>query len=116
MYEVIEQNEIRKFEEVFRVKLVTYKIVCDRCNGEGSHDCWDGGMTNEEMWELGYDFIEDYCHGTYSVTCTECNGNNVVSVIDRYRNPPELLKEFDSWMESAYETHAIWKAEMRMGA
>ena len=33
--------------------------VCWRCRGRGVHDCWEGGMTGDEMAEQSPDFLED---------------------------------------------------------
>jgi hypothetical protein len=62
--------------------------VCPRCEGTGSHTnpSIDGnGITASEMEELGDEFREDYLRGAYDVTCHKCNGDRVISVVDRTR-------------------------------
>lgn len=75
-----------------RVMLPSKNEVCTRCFGSGTHDSWDNGMTAEEMYEWGDDFVDDYFAGYYDTVCEECNGNNVVAVIDEQRCTPEQIE------------------------
>jgi hypothetical protein len=90
-------------------------IVCPRCDGSGSHDCWEGGMTGDEMAEQGPEFFEDYMSGVYSVPCSECKGRNVIQVPDRDRIDPELLAEIDQQEQDEADYQAMVAAERRMG-
>lgn len=54
--------------------------VCPACQGSGTQDCWEGGMTGDEMAEQGPEFFEDYMNGVYSKPCDECKGQRVVVV------------------------------------
>ena len=51
-------------------------VVCDLCNGKGSHvnpsiDC--GGLTAEDF-EADPGFAEDYFDGTFDQQCNHCHG------------------------------------------
>jgi RecJ-like exonuclease len=89
--------------------------VCDRCRGEGTHDCFEGGMTTSEMHEQGGEFIEDYFAGHYSVPCTECKGKRVVAVIDERRATPEQLAAYETHLDDMYEDRAMAAAERAAG-
>jgi len=114
-------KEVKSFEEAYGEELPTYKIVCPTCNGTGKHvnpaiDC--NGLSHADF-DCDPDFHESYMRGDYDVSCYECGGNNVVDSVDREkakRDCPELLAEFDDWMQSAAESDAIEAAERRMGA
>ena len=67
------------------VELPHKNVVCWRCRGEGTHDCWEGGMTGDEMAEQGPEFFEDYMSGMYSTRCSVCHGRRVIQVPDRMR-------------------------------
>lgn len=97
------------------VKLPSKMEVCPRCDGRGVHDCWEGGMTGDEMAEQGPDFFEDYMSGTYDTQCTECKGRNVVEVIDRDRTPPDLLARYDAQQKELADMYAMEAMERRMG-
>lgn len=89
--------------------LPTKVIVCPRCGGRGSHDCWEGGMTRDEMDEQGPEFFDDYMNGMYSVTCTECDGRNVIDGIDEDRCAPELLEAWWKFLQDeAADRHTRW--------
>lgn len=87
--------------------------VCPRCHGHGVHDCWDGGMTGDEMAEQSPGFFEDYMAGLYSTTCTTCRGLRVVEVLDRPRVPADLLRRVDAQESADREYHAMAAAERR---
>ena len=90
------------------VKLPTTRIVCPRCRGTGVHDhpAFCNGFTSDEMQELGQDFQEDYMSGVYDVTCEDCNGANVVEVVDTERLKPEHR---DAW-----QSHCEYQNELAM--
>lgn len=93
--------------ELYGITVPAKYEVCYRCEGRGVHDCWEGGMTGEEMEEQGPEFFEDYMNGVYSTKCTVCNGDRVVAVIDRDRCTPEELAAHDE----AQEAHNAYEAE-----
>jgi hypothetical protein len=89
--------------------------VCGRCQGKGVHDCWEGGMSQDEMAEQGPEFFEDYMSGMYDKRCDECKGERVVLVIDRRRANKEALAEYDQYQQDEQDYRALVEAERRMG-
>jgi hypothetical protein len=85
--------------------------VCGRCEGKGVHDCWDGGMTGDEMAEQGPDFYEDYMGGMYDKQCDECKGERVVAVVNRTLVTKEMLERYDRHEEAMYGLYAAEQAE-----
>jgi hypothetical protein len=97
------------------VELPSHYEVCPRCEGKGSHDCWEGGMTGDEMAEQGPDFFEDYMSGMYDAKCTVCKGLRVVEVVDRDRLSPDLLARFDKAEDERRGMEAEMEMERRLG-
>ena len=89
--------------------------VCWRCRGEGVHDCWEGGMTSDEMHEQGPEFIDDYRSGVYDKRCDQCNGLRVLLVVDRDRTDRKLLARYDKHVEQQDQWAAELAHEQRMG-
>ena len=97
------------------VSVPSHFEVCERCQGKGSHDAWEGGMTADEMEEQGPDFIEDYLSGVYDVKCTVCNGLRVVEVISRERISPEILAAYDREQQELAELQQMEMSERWFG-
>lgn len=115
-----QSKELTSFEEHCGV-LPKHKIVCPTCNGKGHHvnPSIDAGGLSQEDFDGDPDFYEDYMSGMYDVSCYECGGENVVEDVDYERAKhecPELLKEWEEWLQSAYDSEAEYAAERRMGA
>jgi hypothetical protein len=104
----------RSSEEEEEVELPSKNEVCWRCHGEGVHDCWEGGMTSDEMHEQGPDFIEDYFNGVYNTRCTVCDGMRVLKVVDAERLRPDQKKRYEETLEIEYEYQAELEFEARM--
>lgn len=68
----------------FRVSLPAKRIVCDRCEGTGSHvnPSIDGNGISLDEFDRDPDFKEAYLSGHFDVTCEECKGENVLDVVD----------------------------------
>jgi hypothetical protein len=115
------ENYYRENEDR-EIRFPRKRSVCPRCNGNGWVDSWEGGFTDSDLDEWYGDspdrdeFIEAYKRGTYGIKCPECNGNNVVDELDIVTCPKELLDIYYEWMNSYYETEAIYASERRMGA
>lgn len=103
-----------------KIRLPAVAVVCDRCNGEGTHvnPAIDGhGLTWEEIDELGGDeFMDDYLGGVYDVSCEECNGERIIWNPDTSRANPDDLKLWEEHLQEEYEYRAMVEAERRMGA
>jgi hypothetical protein len=97
------------------VDLASKFEVCGRCQGRGVHDCWEGGMTGDEMAEQGPEFFEDYRSGIYDTRCTVCGGQRVVEVVDVDRLPPGQLARYLAAEKERLEYEAECEHERRMG-
>jgi RecJ-like exonuclease len=92
--------------------------VCDRCHGKGTHTnpAIDGnGITSDEMYELGDDFLGDYLSGVYDVVCEECKGQNVVMVPDEARCSKEQIDTYNKYLQDKWELEQERLAEIRYG-
>ncbi len=77
-------------------------IICDRCDGEGSHvapGIDDNGITQSEMAELGEDFREEYFSGALDVGCDCCGGSGKRRVSEDYEEDdgPSAALERAQW-------------------
>lgn len=109
-------------EEGEKVFLPTTKQVCPACNGFGVHERQDIDCSKlvDSMQEDGdYEGLEGYYNGNYDVTCSTCNGRNVVDEIDfdlfvsKY---PKLYAEMCDWDEQERADDAYAAQERAMGA
>lgn len=96
------------------VTLPSKFVVCGRCEGRGVHDCWEGGMTGDEMAEQGPEFFDDYMDGVYDTRCTECNGLRVIEAINVERVPPALMGKFveSEKRRQEYESELYYERQM----
>jgi hypothetical protein len=99
------------------IKLPTHMEVCPGCHGKGSHvnRAIDGNGLDPHDPDLDEDFWDDYRSGVYDVTCDTCHGRNVVEAVDEERCSPEDLERWHAHCQDAWETHAMWRAEVRAG-
>lgn len=92
--------------------------ICRNCRGMGSHvnRAIDGNGISAEEFAEDPDFEEAYFSGAYDVPCDNgCTGGKA-KVLDRDRATPDQIRDYEEWLESHYETEAIYAAERRMGA
>lgn len=97
------------------VKVSAHYEVCPTCQGKGSHvnRAIDGhGMTYDEMYDAGTEFVEDYLGGTYDVPCEECKGLRVVLVANE-DDPNYAAYREDRQAEAEYQAQLAY--ERRMG-
>lgn len=99
----------------------TTKIVCPCCEGTGT--TWHGWHSDEactfsqdEWMELDYDDRMGYMEGRYDKTCPECNGQNVIDVLDETYSSSEAVESWNDWRQDAYESAAVARMERAMGA
>ena len=93
--------------------------VCDACNGRGKYvnpGIDSGGITGEEMSELGDDFLEDYMGGTYDVTCDLCDGRNVMLTADDSAISKDIREKWYAHEDEQASYEAELAAERRFGA
>lgn len=97
--------------------------VCPCCQGTGK-TAFGYSQDNQIAWtesewaEEDYEFREDYMRGRYDKTCPECNGNNVVLVIDEQMLSEHDTRVYNAWyehMEGAYYDDGIAAAERAFG-
>lgn len=72
--------------------------VCPTCKGAGSYvnpSIDAGGITTQDMHELGEEFFDDYRSGKYNIQCAHCNGKRVVPV----PTDPEILRDIKEFEE-----------------
>lgn len=109
------------------ISLPAKKEVCDRCEGEGmilNPSIGEHAYSAEEFdeaFEPGSEEREHYFKrgGMYDVTCPECKGQNVVTVIDRDQMTKpahlKLLKRIDDAAEFLQQCDRESEMERRMG-
>ncbi|MHA2063480.1 MAG: hypothetical protein ACXABY_03770 [Candidatus Thorarchaeota archaeon] len=105
-------------EELGEIKIPAEYILCDVCEGRGTHvhpGIDSHGISLEEFSE-DPEFREDYFSGRYDVTCNECDGMRVVLIPDETRCSPEDLEVYHSLINFEYEYWMEQQAEIRMGA
>lgn len=89
--------------------------ICFRCQGEGTHDAWEGGMTASEFHEQGPEFAEDYFAGRYDRACTECGGSGKELVPDEMRMTQEQKDTLERYWREKWLYDAEVEAERRAG-
>lgn len=112
------RREIEVYDEDGSSEVLTLPtefVVCWRCQGVGSHDCWEGGMTGDEMAEQGSDFFDDYMSGMYDAQCRVCKGLRVLEVVAKDRLTPEVLAKVERHEQEIEAMRAEQEAERRMG-
>lgn len=98
-------------------KVITKKEVCSTCHGSGttwlgrpSHDAVV--FTESDMADMDDDEIDAWMGGSYDGTCPECNGQNVVDVIDEERTPKKYVDSFQEWVDDYYADIRTQRMEM----
>ena len=109
--------------EVF---LPSKKVVCDGCDGHGTHltpSMRDHAYSSEEFHgDFSEEEQEQYMTrgGMFDVTCETCKGKNVIDVIDRQActsdEDKKNLARFDELEKDRREHEAECASERRMGA
>ena len=112
----VEERIIEQMNSRRDVPLPTKFEVCPTCQGRGQHSQNLGAFTADEMHELGDDFREDYIAGHYDSKCETCDGQRVVSVLDRERTGALDLKLFDGELREEWELQQMERQERMMGA
>jgi hypothetical protein len=107
-------------------ELPAKNVVCDRCEGHGTHlnpSIGNHAYSSEEFYESFPDEEdrEQYFArgGIYDVRCESCKGNNVVLIVDAEacESNTRLAPIYSAWEKQEIEAEremADWRAEMRM--
>lgn len=115
--------------EEITLTLPAKKEVCSRCDGEGTTLCpgMEGHAYTAAEFEESFDDEEDrseyFRHGgKYDVTCADCKGANVISVIDSDHIPENQKEEYKVFLkfdrlrrQAEADDRAEAAAERRMG-
>lgn len=110
---VLEDDEGEEVEHWLPVKFE----VCGLCRGKGTcvnPDIDRNGLSREDFDE-DPDFAEAYFGGMYDMTCPECGGRRVVSVVDEEKVDKALLKELERREQDEREYAQLCEMERRMG-
>ena len=91
--------------------------LCPKCKGKGSHmnPNIDGhGITSDE-WERDWseEEKESYRNGDYDVTCSKCNGEKVIKVVDEKAITPGMKPHYDAYVKQEQEKAAEVRQEKR---
>lgn len=90
--------------------------ICSRCKGNGTHDAWRNGLTQEDLAEQDQDFIDNYVGGMFDVPCDECHGSGKVREPDTDRMTPYVLTLYNRELDAYLQALAEEAAERRAGA
>lgn len=95
--------------------LVTKRVVCDRCLGNGTSSANLGAFTADEMAEQGEDFRDDYRSGALDHMCAHCDGLRVVYAVDLDGAPAELVEAWNRQLDERFREDAVHAAELAFG-
>lgn len=73
--------------------------VCPHCRGEGKSSSYLGSFTQDEMDEMGDEFLEEYMAGRYDRPCPECDGRRVVTREQHEQHLDDMTDARTRWME-----------------
>lgn len=99
------------------VELPARYEVCPTCEGRGRVDNL-GPMTGDEYREACHDcedFAANYRNGLYDVTCHECKGLRVVTVVDEDRLDKATIARLHQHYDDLAADEAERRAERRYG-
>lgn len=88
--------------------------VCGRCQGHGKYvnPNVDGNGISQEDFDNDPDFRDNYFSGVYDVTCNECKGERVTSVVDRdHCSPRQLSRLARIEDQQAYYDRLDWELD-----
>lgn len=101
-----------------RIELPAVFVVCDVCNGKGTHvnpNVDRHGLSREDFDE-DPDFRDAYFAGRYDVPCHQCGGRRVAPEIDEAHADKAQLARVHEKLNDAAAYAAECAAERRMGA
>lgn len=95
----------------FELPLPAKRVVCPRCDGSGVHDhpSFSNGVSGLD----DPDFAKEYFRGTYDVRCEECDGKNIVLVVDEDALAPKMLDRYLRAQDSKSRHEAEIASERR---
>lgn len=98
--------------------LPTTWVVCDVCNGAGSHvnPAIDAHGISAEEFAEDPDFAEDYAAGVYDQPCNKCKGRTTVRAVNLDALSDEDRVAYQEQLDDAADYDAMVRAEIRAGA
>lgn len=117
-------EEVKKFAQYQEEPVHTKKEICPTCEGGGTTVFGWGSPYGEpslvldadQRAEMDPEYFDMMMAGDFDKPCPECRGRNVVDVIDRDKNAPEVLEAWDKWEYANWEAAMESAAERRVGA
>lgn len=110
-------------DEEVEETLPAHNVVCDRCNGNGTHlrGGLEGAAYTMEQFHEAFDEEDraEYARygGKYDETCRTCKGKNVVMVVDEDAcvsdKDKRVLQEYNDYMDTVAAIDADDRAIMR---
>lgn len=103
-------------EEIEPCKITYVWVICDSCNGHGTHSRHLGVISHETLDEWEDDQWSDYVSGRYDKQCFLCDGAGKVKEIDSESLNDSAKDWINSYMEDVYDDIQNRKGEMIAGA
>lgn len=111
----IKSSVLTKKGNLFEVELPAKRIVCPVCEGSGSvlAPGLRGVAFSAEEMDEDPDFREGYFRGDYDVCCDECNGDNVVVVVDLEQLSDKMAERYWRYQDqkSQDDAEAAWERQ-----
>ena len=89
--------------------------VCDLCDGTGKvvNPSIDAGGLTQDDFDRDPDFAEEYFSGAYDIGCGQCNGSNVIPVVNEAALDDEQKKKYYQFLEQESFEAAEREADRR---
>jgi len=102
-------------EEEVTLTLPARMEVCDLCSGSGKvvNPSIDAGGLTQDDFDRDPDFEEEYFSGAYDIGCPQCNGNNVMPVVNEAALDDEQKKKYYQFLEQESFEAAEREADRR---
>ena len=102
-------------EEEVTLRLPAKMEVCDLCSGSGKvvNPSIDAGGLTQDDFDRDPDFEEEYFSGAYDIGCPQCNGNNVMPVVNEAALDDEQKKKYYEFLEKESSEAAEREADRR---
>ena len=104
-----------KDEQIERCSIREEWAICDLCRGSGGHSNRFGAFSADEWNEHDDEFRQNYMSGRYDAPCEDCDGTGKYLVLNEDELSDEAREYLYDYMESEYETAAMYAAERRAG-
>jgi hypothetical protein len=93
---------------------------CPGCNGKGTTvfgwPASDAAVFTGDDFDQDPDLGENLAAGLYDQPCPECDGNQIVTVLDEDLTDPDVVADWYEYLASVRESNDIERQERMMGA